>query len=247
MTDNTSFPNNTQESATSAGSASRATPAPRPTTAAPVEQNTDTIDQQPSTEPSHASPRRVAFVIPEGPHSFADAQLRCRLRPRRLAPPSVEVETAATALANAGVMLQELRRARALYAVYQLNTLSEHWDMHAADFDAAYPLTVMPRPHPQLEQQFAGYENASNLCSSAIRRVKRCLSPLNDILNRHTTYQLTDRTTQDEVVERVVGVKRQCMREGNSQPNAHENAAPDTVPIQALQTVHDAAPVPPRG
>ncbi|KAF9969858.1 hypothetical protein BGZ75_002564, partial [Mortierella antarctica] len=143
-------------------------------------------------------------------------------------------------------MLQELRRARALYAAYQLSTLAEQWNMHAADFDAAYPATVLPRPNPQLERQFASYQNASNGCSSAIRRVKRCLSPLNDVLDRHAAFQLSDRTTQDESLERAAVVKRQCIRDDIGQSLNNEDVALNTVPAQAFRTVNDPAPVPRR-
>ncbi|KAF9554649.1 hypothetical protein EC968_009511 [Mortierella alpina] len=195
---------------------------------------------------SSTPPRRVVFLLPEGPHSFADAHLRRRLRPRRLAPPDVEVETAATALANANAMLQEFRRARALYAARQLSTLADQWNMHRVDYDSAYPTTVMPTSNLELDQEFVRYETASNACSSAIRRVKRCLSPLNELLENHTTHQHLSRTTEDDVVERVPNAKRQRLRDQEDKPAASEKIAPVTVPAEAFQAVNDLDAVPHR-
>lgn len=249
MTSNASSPSNAQGASISTSSGSlrgRTTPASRSPSAVPADDDADTTNRPISSEPSGAPPRRVAFLLPEGPHSFADTRLQRRIRPRRLAPPTAEVETAAIALANGHAMIQELSRARALYAMYQLDTLCEQWQVHEVDTDAAFPQTLMPRPNPQLEQKFTKYENAVSGCSSAIRRVKRCLSPLNDVLDRHATFQLSDRTSQDESLERTGVVKRQCIRDADSQSVTSDSSAPNTVPAQAFRTVNDPAPVPPR-
>lgn len=232
---------NTQETATAVDAGSQV----KHTTPLPVEA-AQSSDQQASNDSSSAPSRRVVFLLPEGPHSFADAQLRCRLRPRRLAPPRVEVETAAVALANANGMLHEFRRARALYAAQQLSTLSTQWNMHRPDYDSLYPTVVMPEPDLELEQEFARYENASNACSSAIRRVKRCMSPLNDLLDHHVTYQHSNRTTRDDVAERVAKTKRQRLLDPEEQPPTLEEALSNTVPVEAFRTVSDSAPVPSR-
>ncbi|KAF9944461.1 hypothetical protein BGZ72_002377 [Mortierella alpina] len=234
---------NTQETTSTVDAANQG----RRSSPATESDNRGPAQEQPSSEFSASTPqRRVVFSLPEDPHSFADAQLRCRLRPRRLAPPSIEVETAATALANANGMLQEFRRARALYAAQKLTTLAAQWNMHRADHDSPYPTTVMPQGDLELEQEFARYENASNACSSAIRRVKRCMSPLNDLLDHHIRHEHSNRTTQDEVVERVANAKRQRLLNQEEHCSTFPETAAETVPVEAFHTVSNPTPVPSR-